>query len=204
MPFITEEIWQRVALLAGKIEASGELTTSIMLQPYPTYRDSLVDEAAEAEMQWVMQFILGVRKIKGEMNIAPGRPVPVLLADSDQKDRDNAVRHRAFLDFLARTESITVLEPGDPGPESATALVGKMKVLIPLAGLIDKDAELARLEKETGRLRQDIERTEKKLSNPSFVEKAPAEVVQKERDRLGQTRAALRDLSAQAEKIRRL
>jgi valyl-tRNA synthetase len=155
-------------------------------------------------MQWVMQFILGIRKIKGEMNIAPGKTVPVLLADSDANDRAWAERHRALLDFLARTESITVLEPGVPGPESATALVGKMKVLIPLAGLIDKDAELVRLDKEIDRLRQDIARTEKKLANPSFVDKAPAAVVQKERDKMTQNKAAVQDLSAQAQKIRAL
>ena len=204
MPFITEEIWQRVAPLAGRIPVAEELTHTIMLQPFPEYDATLVDPAAEAEMQWVMQFILGIRKIKGEMNIAPGRPVPVLLADSGDSDRDYAQRHRPYLDFLARTQSIEMLAPGEAGPESATALVGKMKVLIPLAGLIDKDAELKRLEKETGRLRQDIERTEKKLANPSFVDKAPEAVVQKERERLAQAQAALQDLNAQAEKIRRL
>ena len=204
MPFITEEIWQRVAPLAGKRAAGDEVTDSIMRQPYPTYRAPLVNEAAETEMQWVMQFILGIRKIKGEMNIAPGKPVPVLLADSDANDRAWAERHRALLDFLARTESITVLEPGDAGPESATALVGNMKVLIPLAGLIDKDAELARLDKEIERLRQDIARTEKKLANPSFVDKAPAAVVQKERDKMAQNQAAMQDLSGQAQKIRAL
>ncbi|HOP17159.1 MAG TPA: valine--tRNA ligase [Gammaproteobacteria bacterium] len=214
MPFITEEIWQRVAPLTGKLEASDStaggddaerpVTTSIMLQPYPIHRASLVNDEAEAEMQWVMQFILGVRKIKGEMNIAPGKPVPILLADSGEQDRRNAVEHRAFLDFLARIESITVLEPGDAGPESATALIGKMKILIPLSGLIDKDAELARLEKEIGRLRQEVERTEKKLQNPAFVDKAPDTVVQKERDKMAQSLAALQDLAAQAEKIRAL
>ena len=219
MPFITEEIWQRVAPLAGRIPAtdsnaaqgsangagdSMSVTTSIMLQPFPIYRKALINDAAEAEMAWVMQFILGVRKIKGEMDISPGKPVPVLLADSNENDRAWAVKHRAYLDFLARTESIGVLEPGEAGPESATALVGGMKVLIPLAGLIDKDAELARLEKEMGRLRQDIERTEKKLANPSFVDKAPEAVVQKERDKMTQGRAALQDLSSQAEKIRAL
>lgn len=204
MPFITEEIWQRVAPLTGRIAASDAVETSIMLQPYPVFRASLVDDAAEAEMQWVMDFILGIRKIKGEMNIAPGRPVPVLLADASEEDRNNLAQHRVYLDFLARTGSITVLEPGDNGPESATALVGNMKVLIPLAGLIDKDAELARLDKEIGRLRQDIERTESKLANPAFVDKAPAAVVQKERDKMTQARAALDDLNAQAERIRAL
>ena len=172
-----------------------------MRQSYPLYRQALVNEQAEAEMQWVMQFILGIRKIKGEMDIKPGKPIPVLLADSNENDREWALKHRAYLDFLARTESVTVLEPGDAGPESATALVGGMKVLIPLAGLIDKDAELARLDKEMGRLRQDIERTEKKLSNPNFVDKAPEAVVQKERNRLEQARTALADLATQADKI---
>jgi valyl-tRNA synthetase len=204
MPFITEEIWQKVAPLTGKIAASAEPTTSIMLQSYPSYRAPLVDEAAEAEMQWVMQFILGVRKIKGEMDIAPSKRLPVLLADADDQDLANAEKHRRYLDFLARIDSISVLEAGDPGPESATALVGKMKLLIPLAGLIDKDAELARLDKEMGRLRQEIERTEKKLANPSFVDKAPAQVVQKERDKLAKSQAALSDLAAEADKIRGL
>jgi valyl-tRNA synthetase len=204
MPFITEEIWQRVAPLTGRIPVAEELSHSIMLQPFPDHDAALVDPAAEAEMQWVTQFILGVRKIKGEMNIAPGRPVPVLLADSSEADRDYAQRHRPYLDFLARTQSIEVLAPDEAGPESATALVGAMKVLIPLAGLIDKDAELKRLEKETGRLRQDIERTEKKLANPSFVDKAPEAVVNKERERLAQTQAALKNLNAQADRIRAL
>jgi len=198
MPFITEEIWQRVAPLAGK---TGD---TIMSQPFPSLRAPLVNDAAEREMQWVMQFILGIRKIKGEMNIAPGKPVPVLLANTDDNDRAWAARHRAFLDFLARTESIEVLPEGEAGPESATALVGKMKVLIPLAGLIDKDAEMARLQKEIGRLQTGLERTEKKLQNPSFVDKAPEAVVQKERDRLEADRSALADLQAQLEKIRAL
>jgi valyl-tRNA synthetase len=204
MPFITEEIWQKVAPLTGRIGDTDPGAVSIMQQPFPTYRPPLVDEAAEAEMQWVMQFILGIRKIKGEMNIAPGRPVPVLMADATPTDRSNAERHRAFLDFLARIESITVLEAGEQAPESATALVSGMKLLIPLAGLIDKDAELARLEKEIGRLRQDVERTGKKLENPNFVDKAPDAVVQKERDKLEQCRGALADLTVQAERIRAL
>jgi valyl-tRNA synthetase len=198
MPFITEEIWQRVAPIAG---VEGE---TIMNRPFPTYRESLVDEAAETEMNWVMQFILGIRKIKGEMNIAPAKPVPVYLANTSDNDRQLAEKHRHFLDFLARTESIEVLSPDDHGPESATALVGEMKVLIPLAGLIDKEAEIKRLEKEIGRIQSDVERLGKKLENPSFVDKAPEAVVQKERDKLAEARKALESLQAQLVKIKAL
>ena len=198
MPFITEEIWQRVAPLAG---LQGP---TIMNQPYPSYRGALGDDQAEREMQWVMDFILGIRKIKGEMNIAPGKQVPVLLADSDADDRRLVVQHRVYLDFLARTGSIDILADGEASPESATALVGKMKILIPLAGLIDKDAELARLDKEMGRLHQEVERTQAKLTNPAFVDKAPEVVVQKERDKLVAAQAALDDLGVQADKIRAL
>ncbi len=202
MPFITEEIWQRVAPLAGTAVPDSDAT--IMTQPWPAVDPARVDPGAIAEMEWVKQFILGIRSIKGEMNIAPGKPVPVLLADSDESDRRYAEQHRAYLDFLARVESIEILPEGDAGPESATALVGKMKILIPLAGLIDKDAELARLEKEMGRLQQDIARTGKKLENPNFVDKAPEAVVAKERDKLAQARSALEQLSEQADKIRAL
>ncbi|KRT55122.1 valyl-tRNA synthetase [endosymbiont of Ridgeia piscesae] len=198
MPFITEEIWQQVAPLTGK---DGE---TIMLQPYPSFRQALVDPEAEQQMEWVMQFILGIRKIKGEMDIAPSKKVPVLLANASKQDAAWAEAARPYLDFLARTESIIRLDEGNAGPESATALVGEMQVLIPLAGLIDKDAELARLEKEMGKLQAELERTDKKLANPNFVDKAPEAVVQKERDKLEVARRALADLETQAEKIRTL
>ncbi len=198
MPFITEEIWQRVAPMT---DVQGD---TIMLQGYPVADQTLVDESAVAEMEWTMQFILGIRKIKGEMNISPGKPVPVLLANATEQDQTWLTSNRRYLDFLARTESVEVLPAGEAGPESATALVGEMKVLIPLAGLIDKDAEVKRLEKEIGKLQGEVERTGKKLSNPNFVDKAPAAVVQKEKDKMEVARKALEDLQAQAEKIQAL
>jgi valyl-tRNA synthetase len=112
--------------------------------------------------------------------------------------------NRRYLDFLARLESVQVLAEGEAAPESATALVGEMKLLIPMAGLIDKAAELARLDKEIGRLDQDLERTEKKLANAGFVDKAPATVVAKEREKLGQLGPAIAKLKEQREKIRAL
>jgi valyl-tRNA synthetase len=195
IPFISEEIWQRVAPLAG---VSGE---SISLQPYPVVDALRIDAQAVEEMEWVMQFILGIRKIKGEMNISPGKMVPVLLANTTADDRQRVADNRAYLDFLARTESIGILSTGDEAPESATALVGEMQVLIPMAGLIDVEAERQRLKKEIGRLSGDRERTEKKLSNPNFVDKAPEAVVQKERDKLEESKTALANLQQQLEKL---
>jgi valyl-tRNA synthetase len=195
MPFITEEIWQKVRPLAG---VDGE---TIMLAPYPVADAAADDPEAVDEMEWVQQFILGVRRIKGEMNIAPGKPLPVLVANASERDRQWLVAARPYLDFLARTESITVLDDEREAPESAISLVGDMKVLIPIAGLIDKDAELKRLDKEIARLRVDIGRIEAKLANPNFVDKAPAAVVQKERDRLSEQGAAVANLVAQQRRI---
>jgi valyl-tRNA synthetase len=198
IPFITEEIWQQVAPLAG---VKGE---TIMLQPWPLSEESLLDTYSEDEMQWVMQFILGIRKIKGEMNISPGKQVPVLLSHCTPIDEQRAIDHRAYLDFLARTESIDVLSGSDTEPESAITLVGDMRVLIPMAGLIDKEAEIRRLEKEIGRFDGEIQRLEKKLSNKGFVDKAPEAVVQKEREKLVDAEKALANLQAQIIKIRAL
>jgi valyl-tRNA synthetase len=198
MPFITEEIWQKVKGLAG---VEGE---TILLAPYPSADAALDDPAAVAEMDWVMQFILGVRRIKGEMNIPPSKPLPVLLGNASDQDRAWLAASRPYLDFLARTESVTVLAPGQEPPESALALVGEMQVLIPMAGLIDKEAELKRLDKEIARLEGDVARTQAKLANPSFVDKAPAAVVDKERERMAESRAAIEQLGGQRAKIQAL
>jgi valyl-tRNA synthetase len=195
MPFITEEIWQRVAPLTGK---SGD---TLMLQPYPSADDALIDQTTMTEMNWLMEFILGVRKIRGEMNIAPRKPLPVLLQNYSEQDQIRVERTRAYTSFLSALESITYLGPTATAPESAVALVGEMKILIPMAGLIDKEAELARLNKEIVKLRAEVSRGVQKLQNPSFVEKAPAEVVGKERQRLDEMHSALAKLQEQLTRI---
>ncbi len=195
MPFITEEIWQRVAPLAGR---QGP---SIMVQPYPEADEARLDPAAEEEMAWVMAVILGVRKIRSGMNIDPRRPLPVLIDNASQADRQRLAEHRRYIEVLARVDSIQVLEAGAAAPESATALVGEMKVLIPMAGLIDKAAELARLAREIERRGNDLERVRGKLANPNFVSRAPAAVVDKERARLAELESALEQLQAQRQRI---
>ena len=195
MPFVSEDIWQRIAPLAG---VEGE---TIMRQPYPQPDEARQDEAAEAEVAWQQAFILAVRRIRGEMNIAPNKSLPVLLVNADGSDRERVERYRWFLDFLARLESVTVLDDASDAPESAMALAGDMEVRVPMAGLIDKDAELTRLDKERTRLAREVERTEGKLANDNFVNKAPADVVQKERDKLAEQQDALARVEDQYRRI---
>ncbi len=198
MPFITEEIWQRVAPLA---EIHAE---SIILQPYPVADEALVDNNAIAEINWVMSFILGVRRIRGEMNIAPGKPLPVLLQNGSVTDQDYLSNSSAYLKRLGRLESITWLNSEDTTPESAIALVGELKILIPMAGLIDKEAELARLDKEIQKIKNDLPRIEGKLSNPTFIDKAPPEVIDKEKAKLADLLSNLNNLEQQQTKIQSL
>jgi valyl-tRNA synthetase len=189
MPFITEEIWQTIAPLAG---VKGE---SIMRQPYPVADDNKFDEVAVAEMEWVMQFITGVRSIRSQMNIAPKKQLPVLLKDAQAEDKTRLENNRNFLSRLANLESIEVLD--GEAPAAATALVGKMEILIPLEGLIDKDAEIARLNKEMSKLDKVIKQSSGKLANENYVAKAPAEVVAKEREKLGEMQQAYQQLEQQ-------
>jgi valyl-tRNA synthetase len=195
MPFITEEIWQRVAPLAG-IHAD-----TIMLQAYPIADESLVNESAVTEINWLMSFILGVRRIRGEMNIAPGKPLPVLLQNGSINDQAFLNKNSVYLQKIGRLESITWLANEESTPESAIALVGEMKILIPMAGLIDKDAELARLEKEIQKINNDLPRIKDKLSNPTFIDRAPAAVIDKEKAKLAELDSLLSNLEQQHAKI---
>lgn len=189
MPFITEEIWQTIAPLAGK---SGD---TIINQPYPAADDNKIDTSAVAEMEWVMQFITGIRSIRSQMNIAPKKPLPVLLKDAAELDQQRLQQNRDFISKLANLESIELLT--GEAPAAATALVGKMEILIPLEGLIDKDAEIARLDKEIAKLDKIIKQSAGKLSNENYVAKAPADVVAKERDKLAELEQALSQLTQQ-------
>ena len=198
MPYITEEIWQSVAPLAGK---SGD---TVMLQPYPELEQGLIDGRAETEIEWVKSVITGVRTIRAEMNIPPGKALPVLFKDGSDDDQRNLSANEQFLKTLAKIDSITWLNEGDEAPMSATALVGKMEVLVPMAGLIDKEAEIARLTKEIEKLKKELLRIDGKLSNPKFVDKAPADVVAKEKDKQAAQQSALNKLEEQLDSIKSL
>ena len=197
MPFITEELWQRIAPHAGR---QGP---SLMLQPWPVPEPKKIDEAAEADIAWLQGFALGVRQIRGEMDLPPGKPLPVLLQNATQADADRMQRLRAAVMSLARIEEPYFLEAAEPAPQSAVALLGAMKILVPMAGLIDKDAELARLARQIAKLQQELARGEAQLENPNFT-KAPAHIVDGARAIVAQKRKDLDALKLQEERIRAL
>ncbi|ENL3561531.1 valine--tRNA ligase [Yersinia enterocolitica] len=178
IPYITETIWQRVKTLKG-ITAD-----TIMLQPFPEYDASQVDEKALSDLEWIKQTIIAVRNIRAEMNIAPGKPLEVMLRGANAEAQRRVLENQSFIQSLARLSSLTLLPEGDKGPVSVTKLVEGAEVLIPMAGLIDKATELERLAKEVTKLEAEIERIEGKLSNEGFVARAPEAVVAKERERM--------------------
>ncbi|MDI5935454.1 valine--tRNA ligase [Halomonas kalidii] len=199
MPYISEEIWQRVAPLAGK--ASGDGSESIMSEPWPQPEDDKLDEQATRDIEWLKGVIVAVRNIRAEMNIAPGKPLEVLLTKGSATDRERLEANRPFLAKLAKLESASWLDDPARAPLSATQLVGDMEVLVPMADLIDKEAELARLAREIDKQDKLIGGIEKKLGNESFVAKAPDAVVEKERGKLADFQATRKLLVEQRDKI---
>lgn len=194
MPFITDAIWQKVAPLC--VPEATE-STSVMSQSFPS---PTVDEeqlSAAQSIEWLKRVMLGVRNIRGEMDIPPSKPLPIYLRHASDDDLSKLASTQSVLEKLARLASIEVVESGGDVPPSATALVGDMEIHIPMAGLIDKDAELARLSKAIEKVRQDIARTQGKLGNERFVANAPAEVIEKERVKLDESAKQLDKLLQQ-------
>ena len=198
MPYISEEIWQRVAPLAGTYVGDD---ASIMHQAWPEADESKIDEQATRDIEWLKGVIIAVRNIRAEMNIAPGKPLDVLLTKGQPEDAERLEQNRHFLAKLAKLESVTWLANPEDAPLSATQLVGDMEVLVPMADLIDKDAELARLAKEIEKQDKLIGGIEKKLGNEGFIAKAPDAVIEKERGKLAEFQSAKKLLEEQQAKI---
>jgi valyl-tRNA synthetase len=198
MPFITEEIWRRLAPLAGR---DGP---TVMLEPYPRAAEFPEDAEADREIAWIKSVVLAVRQIRGEMTIPGSRGVPVILQGASALDRQYLERHRAHLERLAGITSLTLLERGAEAPPSATALVGELTVLVPMAGLIDASAEVERLGKLVARSKQDLAKVRGKLANESFATHAPAAIVAAERAREAELARAIAGLEAQLARVRRL
>lgn len=185
MPFITEELWQ--------------YDDTIVLQPYPKTDEKLIDETALNEVEWLKEMITAIRNIRGEMNISPKKPIPLLLNKGDKKDKQHIEANKLVLTTLAKIESINWLD--STPPTAATAVVGNLELLIPMEGLIDLNAERNRLEKEIQKLKKELERSSGKLNNPNFTDKAPEAVIIKERERAKSAEAAITKLQQQLDNI---
>ncbi len=189
MPYITEELWQQIAPLIGR---GGD---TISKAPYPVHDGGKVDTSAEADVDWMKSVIVAVRTIRGEMNLSPAKAIPMMLAGGTSDDRDRLTRLETLIIPLAKLSSIHFLDIGAPIPASSTQLIGQLEVHVPMAGLIDVNSEVARLEKQVRRLEGDIQGLRGKLGNPGFIDKAPANVVERERGRLAQAESQLAKIS---------
>jgi valyl-tRNA synthetase len=192
MPFVTEELWQHLT------ERNGQ---SIMRAAFPTVEERWIDEKAEAEMAFVQQVINTVRTIRGENNIPPATEIRLHVRPNPAQRETIFEAYGKYLKKLARVGSIDVISPTWVPKLAASAVVDGTEIFIPLEGLIDISAERARLEKEIARLQQLVESIEKKLGNPQFVERAPKEVVQKERDKQANFLLSLEKLKKNLEQL---
>ncbi|MDX1836541.1 valine--tRNA ligase [Legionella taurinensis] len=201
MPFITEEIWQRTSKL---ISQNGENGESLMLSAYPQVVESYINDELEAELDWLKEVIQSIRTIRSEMSISPAKLISLHLKNADDKVKGRIEKYTSILLSLGKLTNIHFLSDKDPVPASASAVVGNLELLIPMAGLIDKNAELSRLHKEITKLDKDIHLAESKLNNPNFADKAPADIIAKEKEKLTQAKMAKDKLLAHQKTIETL
>ena len=184
MPFITEEIWQRTTKL------TSENTETIMLSRYPHVEVQFIEPILEEEMEWLKKIVQSIRTIRSEMTISPAKRIPLNVKNASPQMQSRIQKYLRTLLSLSKLTHIHCMAPDEPVPLSASAVVGSLELLIPMAGIIDKDAELQRLEKELMKLNKDIALAEGKLNNPTFAEKAPVDIIGKEREKLAQAQLA--------------
>ena len=197
-PFVTEELWLDLC------KKTGWSSETLMLEPLPESSQFVQNTESENEIDWIQEFVKGVRKIRGEMNINPGKRLPILLAGADDTDVKRLKDYSDYLNNLARLEGITLASSPDEVPGAATALLGKMTLLVPLKGLIDLAAEQDRLTKQKNQIKTDLIKAEQKLINPDFSANAPAEIVKKQQDRVTQLQEKLVKLLAQLDRLQKM
>ncbi|WP_180101783.1 valine--tRNA ligase [Acinetobacter sp. YH12126] len=195
MPYLTEEIWQT---LAPKLNISGE---TIMLAQYPVADQALINDQAEADMQWLQGLIGAVRNIRGEMGLGNARLLPVLLQNTTDAEKAQIARIEPLFKALAKVESITFLADSEQPPLSSSSVVGHVSVFVPMKGLIDPKAELGRLQKDLDKVQKQHDQIATKLGNEGFVAKAPAAVVEGEKVKLAEFADQLAKIKANMEQI---
>ena len=198
MPFITEEVWQKIAPL---ISINGQ---SIMMESYPTYDRKNIDEEAEEHIEWLKGVILSIRNIRGEMDISPAKSINILLRNGSPTDKERMEIHKPYLQKLAKLKDISWLEDGHEAPASATQRFDELEILVPLEGLIDVDAERSRLMKEINKLLSGLKAVETKLNNKKFVNNAPSSIVIKEREKKNQISSTLESFETQLKNLEAL
>ncbi|VAW40846.1 Valyl-tRNA synthetase [hydrothermal vent metagenome] len=198
MPFITEEIWQELKI---KLQLP---TNSIMIAEFPEPNTSLLNATAIQEMQWLQSVVLAIRQIRGEMNISPRKSLSILLENATDTDLAILSNNENLLKTMAQLDAITILSTNEPAPESAVALVAEMKINIPLAGLIDIEAEITRVQKLMATANKEITRSSGKLANEKFVNSAPEAVVKKQHDTLTANQHKLAELQGQLQKLQNM
>ncbi len=196
VPFVTEEIWHKVRVPSG---VEGE---TIMTAAWP--EAGLIDEEAEADAEWLKSVISAIRSARTELNLAPGKPMPLLVQEGSEQDHERLQRFEELIMRLARLERIEKVGPERDSSDCATSLAGNLRLLIPLAGLIDIREELVRLEKQLEREHKGLSAVERKLANEKFVSNAPTEVVEKERSRKSEHQAKVTELTSQIDKLKKL
>ena len=196
MPFITEEIWQ--ALPGGKSSAS------IMLSEYPLSHEKWNFPVEAAEMDLVMEVIRGIRNVRGEMEVPPSKEITAILDCKSPASLALLQKNEVYVKSLARLAELTIASAPERPADAALQVAGDVEIIIPLRGLVNVEEEEKRLLKEIGKIDKDIEFLGKKLENPSFVERAPADVVAKEREKLAEFANKKSLLGDSLEKIRRL
>jgi valyl-tRNA synthetase len=199
MPYLTEEIWQTIAPLLDR-----KNTDSIVVADYPQTDSTLISEQIESDMDWLQELIASVRNIRGEMKLGNAVRLPVLLQNISDEEEQRLSRIANQFKALAKVESLTILKDGDEVPLSSSSMVGQLRILVPMKGLIDPTAELKRLGKSFDKLQKQAEGISRKLSNEGFVSKAPAEVVDAEKAKLAELEGQLTAMTAQMEQLKAL
>lgn len=203
MPYITESIWQTIAPIIDK-----KATDSIMTAAFPTADDSLISLQTEHDMTWLQALIGAIRNIRGEMKLGNAVRLPVLLDNISDEETARLSRIENQFKSLAKVDTLTIVNAGDGSdkalPLSSSSMVGQLKVLVPMKGLIDPTAELNRLAKAQEKLTKQAESLRSKLSNESFVSKAPANVVESEKAKLAEMDSQLAEMNKQIEQLKSL
>ena len=195
IPFITEEIFEQCRIF------NNDKSERLITKPFPEIDETLISKKSELEISWLQEFVLGIRQIRGEMNISPGRPLTCFIQNPNTSDEAYIKNNLSLISTLAKLDDIKPLSKNNSAPESATALVGEMKILIPLAGIVDKEKEILRLNKEIEKLVKKQQQYASKLNNKKFISGAPKEVVEKEQSKLSSVEKALKGLELQLKKI---